>query len=103
LLRFLIRAKVSKRLSFVKATQRLSRWFAKPESSLQLVIVSIRMTGCPTVLSYKHWHSLKRGILVLVSPQAGELGRRISVEYPDLNVQPVEKTFSGWAAGHFEV
>jgi hypothetical protein len=41
--------------------------------------------------------------LVMVSPQAGEVAQRISVEYPKLRVRPVEKTFSGWAADHFEV
>jgi hypothetical protein len=40
--------------------------------------------------------------LLLVSPQAGELAARLSVEYPELRVRPVEKTFSGWAADHFE-
>jgi hypothetical protein len=41
--------------------------------------------------------------LVLVSPQARVLVKRISMEYPELRISPVEKTFSGWAADHFEV
>ncbi|MGA2481538.1 MAG: hypothetical protein ABSF92_00290 [Candidatus Acidiferrales bacterium] len=39
--------------------------------------------------------------LLLVSPQAGELSKRISAEYPGLRVRPVEKTFRGWAADSF--
>jgi len=41
--------------------------------------------------------------LVLVSPHAGELVKRISVEYPELRVDPVEKTFGQWAADSFVV
>jgi hypothetical protein len=41
--------------------------------------------------------------LIIVSPQAGELGRKVSLEYPGLKVQPVEKTFSGWATDHFAI
>lgn len=40
-------------------------------------------------------------ILILVSPEASELAKRISAEYPDLRVRPVEKTFSAWAADTF--
>jgi hypothetical protein len=39
--------------------------------------------------------------LILVSPEAGELAKRISAEYPDLRVRPVEKTFKAWAADSF--
>jgi hypothetical protein len=38
-----------------------------------------------------------------VSPQAGELVNRISVEYPEIRVHPVEKTFGEWAADSFRV
>ena len=41
--------------------------------------------------------------LIIISPHARELARRISVEYPELKVQPVEKAFGRWAADHFEV
>jgi hypothetical protein len=39
--------------------------------------------------------------LFLVSPQAGELTKRILGEYPELNVRPVDTTFGGWAADSF--
>jgi hypothetical protein len=39
--------------------------------------------------------------LFIVSPQARELAKRISVEYPTLRVQPIERTFKGWAADSF--
>jgi hypothetical protein len=39
--------------------------------------------------------------LLVVSPQARELAKRISAEFPDLRVRPVEKTFRGWAADSF--
>jgi hypothetical protein len=39
--------------------------------------------------------------LVLVSPHAGELSKKISVEYPGLKIQSIEKTFGGWAADSF--
>jgi hypothetical protein len=39
--------------------------------------------------------------LILVSPQANELVKRISAEYPALRIRPIEKTFSGWAADSF--
>lgn len=41
--------------------------------------------------------------LVLVSPQAGELVKRISMEYTEIRVHPVEKTFGQWAADSFRV
>lgn len=41
--------------------------------------------------------------LVVVSPQAGELARRLSVEYPGIKIQPVAKTFGEWAADSFRV
>lgn len=41
--------------------------------------------------------------LVIVSPQAGELGNRVSMAYPELRVQPVEKTFGEWASDSFRV
>jgi len=41
--------------------------------------------------------------LVLVSPQARELGTRVSTDYPELRVHPVEKTFGQWAADSFRV
>lgn len=40
-------------------------------------------------------------ILILVSPQASELARKISTDYPELRVRPVEKTVSVWAADSF--
>jgi hypothetical protein len=40
--------------------------------------------------------------LVLVSPQAGEVAQRISIEFPTLRVRPIEKTFSAWAAESFQ-
>ena len=39
--------------------------------------------------------------LVIVSPQSREVGKRLSMEYPELRVQPVEKTFGQWAADSF--
>jgi hypothetical protein len=39
--------------------------------------------------------------LIVVSPQAGELATRLSAEFPGLKIQPVEKTFGGWAADSF--
>ena len=39
--------------------------------------------------------------LVLVSPQARELEKRVSMQYPELRVHPVEKTFGQWAADSF--
>jgi hypothetical protein len=45
-------------------------------------------------------HSHGRTLLV-VSPQARELAKRICAEYPDLRVRPVEKTLRGWAADSF--
>jgi hypothetical protein len=39
--------------------------------------------------------------LLVVSPEARELAKRICAEYPDLRVRPVEKTFRGWAADSF--
>jgi hypothetical protein len=41
--------------------------------------------------------------LVLVSPQARELAKSVSMEYPELRVHPVEKTFGQWAADSFRV
>jgi len=41
--------------------------------------------------------------LVIVSPQAREVARRLSTEYPELRVHPVEKTFGQWAADSFRV
>lgn len=41
--------------------------------------------------------------LVLVSPHARELANRLSMEYPELRIQPVEKTFGQWAADSFRV
>ena len=39
--------------------------------------------------------------LVVVSPQAGELKKKLSMEYRDLRVIPVEKTFGEWARDSF--
>jgi hypothetical protein len=39
--------------------------------------------------------------LVLVSPQAREVAKRLSTEYPALRVHPVEMTFGQWAAKSF--
>jgi len=41
--------------------------------------------------------------LVIVSPQAREVAKRLSAEYPELRVHPVEKTFGQWAAESFRV
>jgi hypothetical protein len=41
--------------------------------------------------------------LVVVAPQAGELGKRVSMEYPELRVHPIEMTFGQWAADSFGV
>ena len=41
--------------------------------------------------------------LVIVSPQASEVAKRLSTEYPDLRVHPVEKTFGQWVAGSFRL
>lgn len=41
--------------------------------------------------------------LVIVSPEAREVAKRLSTEYPELRVNPVEKTFGQWAADSFEV
>lgn len=41
--------------------------------------------------------------LVIVLPQAGEVAKRLSTEYPELTVHPVEKTFGQWAADSFRV
>jgi len=39
--------------------------------------------------------------LVIVSPDAGKLARRLRNEYPQLNVEPVEETLRSWAAASF--
>ena len=39
--------------------------------------------------------------LFIVSPEAGELAKRISAEYPTLRVQAIGKTFREWAAEAF--
>jgi hypothetical protein len=41
------------------------------------------------------------GDLMIVSPQAGELARRLSTEYAGIRVQPVEKSFGKWATDEF--
>lgn len=41
--------------------------------------------------------------LVLVSPHARELVNRVSMEYTELRVHPVEKTFGQWAADSFRL
>jgi len=43
----------------------------------------------------------KKRILVIVSPQSGEVARRISVAYPALKIEPIAKTFGQWAADSF--
>jgi hypothetical protein len=40
--------------------------------------------------------------LVLVSPQSGEVAKRLSGEFPTLKVRPIEKTFSAWATDSFQ-
>jgi hypothetical protein len=45
----------------------------------------------------------KERTLFIVSPQARELAKRISQEYSDLCVRPVERTFKGWAADSFRI
>jgi hypothetical protein len=50
--------------------------------------------------------ALKRTVdrkLVIVSPQASEVAERLSGEYPELRVHPVEKTFGQWSADSFGV
>ena len=41
--------------------------------------------------------------LVLVSPQAGAIKAQISAEFPNLRIEPIAKTFKGWAADSFHV
>jgi hypothetical protein len=41
--------------------------------------------------------------LILISPQAGEVLKRISTEHPELRVRAVEKTFREWAADSFRL
>ena len=41
--------------------------------------------------------------LFVVSPQASEVAKRLSTEYPELRIHPVEKTFGQWAADSFGV
>jgi hypothetical protein len=43
----------------------------------------------------------KERTLFLVSPQAGELAKRISSDYPSLTVRSVGRTFGQWAADSF--
>jgi hypothetical protein len=40
--------------------------------------------------------------LVVISPQAGEVAKRLSVEYPMLKLRPVENTFGAWAKQSFQ-
>ncbi len=75
----------------------------------------VRQAGCVIALGYSFnpydhvsYHPILEAlarshdrILCLVSPQAGELAKRISAEYPDLRVRAVEKTFGKWAADSF--
>lgn len=41
--------------------------------------------------------------LFIVSPQAGEVAKRISSEYPSLRVRPIGKTFGDWASRSFQL
>jgi hypothetical protein len=43
----------------------------------------------------------KKRTLIIVSPQSGEVAKRISVEYPALKIEPIAKTFGQWAADSF--
>jgi hypothetical protein len=43
----------------------------------------------------------KKRTLVIVSPQSGEVAKRISVEYPALKIKPIAKTFGQWAGDSF--
>jgi len=77
----------------------------------------IRQTGTLTAIGYS-FNPYDRGSyaplldalkqtsnrkLVIVSPQAEEVGKRLSTEYPELRIHPVEKTFGGWEADSFQV
>jgi hypothetical protein len=43
----------------------------------------------------------KKRTLVIVSPQSGEVAKRISVGYSALKIKPIAKTFGQWAADSF--
>jgi hypothetical protein len=43
----------------------------------------------------------KNRTLVIVSPQSGEVAKRIAVEYPTLKIKPIAKTFGQWAGDSF--
>jgi hypothetical protein len=82
-------------------------------SALQL----IHQRGCVIVIGYsfnQHDHASYAPLLdaltqtpdrmlVLVSPQARELANKVSMQYPELKVHSVEKTFGQWAADSFGV
>jgi hypothetical protein len=77
----------------------------------------LRETGTLVVIGYSFnphdrgsYHPLLQALsrsrertLTIVSPQANELHTRIGAEYPNLRIEPVERTFRIWASQSFEV
>jgi hypothetical protein len=96
-------------------SQDIRQAFVQKSYSVALPIV--RQTGVLVAVGYSFnpydcisYHRIlealgqsKERTLFVVSPQAGELVKRISKEYPCLRIRPIEKTFKAWAADSFGV
>lgn len=85
------------------------------QKSYSVALPFIRKTGVLVAVGYSFnpydrvsYHRIlealgqsKERTLFLVSPEAKEVAKRISNEYLNLRVKPIEKTFSEWATDSF--